>query len=74
MKAITKHHTRTINRVISAVESGVKMKALADKTGISYFRMSSVVNPDSYKGRTTFTDDELKHINDALNDIKKAVS
>ena len=57
-------------RVKRAVESGVKIKTIADMTGVSYFRLSSIVSPDKYRGETNLSEIEAAQINKALDDIK----
>ena len=59
-----------IDRVKKAVEAGVKIKTIAEKSGITYFRIASVVNTKSYRQSTKFTDDEANVINTELDAIK----
>lgn len=60
-------------RVRSAVEAGVKIKTIASKADVSYYRISSVVNPARYKGESSFDKYETKRINDAIDLIKGAL-
>ncbi len=65
-----KAKTMNVNeRIRIVVQSGIKMKTIADKAGVSYYRVSSVVNPDKYKGESKFDKYEAKRINDAIDDI-----
>ena len=61
------------NRIKSSVNAGVKASKIAAKSGITYFRIASVVNTKSYRYSTTFTESECKSINKALNDIINAI-
>ncbi len=60
-------------RIKDAVTAGVKAKSIADKSGVSYFRISSVVNPEKYRGESKFNEEETKKIEDALSSIKEAL-
>lgn len=62
-----------INRIRSAVQNGIKATKIAALSNITYFRISSVISPDSYRGSTKFTDHEIKEINKALNKIKNSI-
>ena len=62
-----------IKRIQSAVESGVKARKISALSGITYFRISSVINPESYRGSTKFTDREVIDLNKALNKIKNSI-
>ena len=59
-------------RIKDAVESGVKIKSISDKAEVSYFRIKSVVNPESYKGESNFDRFEEARINEALDKIKSS--
>lgn len=60
----------TKDRIKQAVSAGVKIKTIAGKAEVSYFRIKSVVNPDKYRGETDFDRFEDERINDALDSIK----
>lgn len=60
----------TKERIKEAVKAGVKIKSIADKAEVSYYRVSSVVNPTVYKSETKFDRFEEERINKALDDIK----
>jgi len=62
-----------IERIKSAVGAGVKIAVIAEKTGITYFRMASTVNSSAYRQCTKFTDSEVKIIHKALDSIKEAI-
>ena len=62
-----------IERIKKAVSAGVKIKTLAERSGITFFRMASVVNAKSYRTCTTFTDEEVVRVNHAIDLIKKAL-
>jgi len=64
---------QVINRIKSAVKAGVKMKTIAECSDVTYYRLASVVNTDSYRQATTFKCDEIKRINTALDSIKDAI-
>lgn len=64
---------QVIERIKSAVNAGLKIAVIAEKTGITYFRMASTVNTDAYRQCTKFTDSEVKTINTALDSIKEAI-
>ena len=61
-------------RIKDAVLAGVKAKTIATNSGVSYFRVSSVVNPKKYRGESKFNDEEAKRINDALDKIAQALA
>ena len=61
------------SRIRSAVNAGVKANKIAALSDVSYFRISSVVNPDSYRGGAKFTDSEISRINTALNKIRNSI-
>ena len=61
------------NRIKKAVNAGVKAKVIAEKSGVSYFRISSAVNPEKYRGESKFDEYETKRIEDALDSIAKAL-
>jgi hypothetical protein len=58
------------NRIKEASKLGIKIKRVADMAGVSYYRLSSVANPDKYRSESRFDDFETKRINDALDKIK----
>jgi len=60
----------TKDRIKQAANAGVKIKTIADKAEVSYFRIKSVVNPDKYRGETNFDRFEEARINEALDEIK----
>lgn len=60
-------------RIRIVVESGIKMKTIADKADVSYYRVSSVVNPDRYKGESKFDKYEAQRINDAIDEILASI-
>tara|TARA_R110000772_G_scaffold9816_1_gene31934 strand:- start:348 stop:551 length:204 start_codon:yes stop_codon:yes gene_type:complete len=61
-------------RIRKAVSGGIKMKTIADKSDVSYYRVSSVINPAKYKGESNFDKYETKRINEALDLIAKSLS
>jgi DNA-binding LacI/PurR family transcriptional regulator len=62
------------DRIRKAVKGGIKMKTIADKAGVSYYRVSSVINPLKYKGESSFDKYETKRINEALETIAKSLA
>ena len=64
----------TINRIKEAVKAGVKIKSIAEKSEVSYFRIASVVNPKKYKGESKFDRFEEERISKALDAISAAFS
>ncbi|AUG84977.1 hypothetical protein MAELSTROM_58 [Pseudoalteromonas phage Maelstrom] len=60
-------------RIRIVVQSGIKMKTIADKADVSYYRLSSVVNPEKYKGESKFDKYESKRINDAIDSILDSI-
>ena len=62
------------DRIRKAVNGGIKMKTIADKADVSYYRISSVINPEKYKGESQFDKYETKRINDSLDSIAKALA
>ena len=62
------------NRIKKAVLAGVKAKTIATKSGVSYFRISSVVNPEKYRGASKFDIYEEARINKALDKIAAALA
>lgn len=62
------------SRIKKAVKGGIKAKTIADKSDVSYYRISSVVNPETYKGESKFDKYETKRINDALDKIAAAAA
>lgn len=69
---MTDINEKTIERIKSAVGAGMKIRTIAENTSITYYRMASVVNPKSYRQSTSFSDDECKQINNALDKIKSS--
>lgn len=64
----------TVNdRIKEAAKAGIKMIAIAEKSGVSYYRISSVVNPEKYRGESSFNEQEAQSINNALDEIKNAL-
>ncbi len=61
------------SRVKDAVNAGVKASSISEKSGVSYFRISSVVNPEKYRGESKFNKEETKKIEQALDLIKEAL-
>ncbi len=59
-----------INRLVSASQAGVKIKKIAELSGITYFRIASSINPESYRGSTAFNREEVERITVALDYIK----
>lgn len=64
---------KVIERIKSAVSAGVKIAVIAEKSGITYFRMASVVNTKSYRQCTKFTGVEVVIINNELDKIQSAL-
>lgn len=63
-----------IERIKSAVDAGLKIKVISDGVeDLSYFRVASVINPESYRKQTRFTDREVREINRVLDNIKNAL-
>lgn len=62
----------TKDRIKDAVKSGVKIKSIADKAEVSYFRLKSVINPEACKGESSFDRFEEARINKALDKIKSS--
>ncbi len=61
------------DKIRKAVSGGIKPKTIADKAEVSYYRVASVVNPESYKGESKFDKYETKRIEDALASIKESL-
>lgn len=64
---------RVIDRIKTAVNEGIKIAVIAEKTGVTYYRMASVVNTKAYRQSTTFTDSEADTINSVLDATKAAL-
>lgn len=64
---------KIIARIQHAVNAGITIRSLCNKSGVSFFRMASVVNVDSYRYMTTFTDTECEKLNKILDNIKKSL-
>jgi len=64
---------QVIERINSAVNAGIKIKFISEQSGITYFRIASVVNTKSYRTRTTFTDSEADKVNEVLDGIIKKI-
>lgn len=62
-----------IARIKAAAKNGIKIRTIAEHSGITYFRIASVVNTKSYRQCTTFTDSEAADINRILDTIKAAL-
>ena len=58
------------DRIKEAARAGIKVTVIAEKSGVSYYRISSVVNPDKYRGESSFNDKETESINNALDEIR----
>lgn len=56
-------------RIKIVTKAGIKAKTIADKAGVSYYRIASVINPESYKGESKFDIYETKRINVAIDSI-----
>ena len=69
----TDYSDKVITRIRSAASAGVKVKVIAIDSEVTYFRVSSVVNPKAYRSCTTFTNDEVARINAVLDAIKAAI-
>lgn len=63
----------TIDRIKSAVSAGIKIKTIANESEITYFRIASVVNVESYRYKTSFTLPEIKRIHRTLDSIKASI-
>lgn len=61
-----------IKRLNSAVGAGIKASAIARSSGITLYRLASVINPESYRGSTKFNEEEAKKIESALDQIKNS--
>jgi len=57
-------------RIKKAALLGVKMKRVASMSEVSYYRISSVVNPEKYSSNPKFDRFEEVRINEALDTIK----
>ena len=62
-----------IDRIASSINAGLKSSALANRAKIGHFRLASVIRPESYRGSTKFTEEEVGRINKALDDIMNAM-
>lgn len=60
-------------RIREAAKVGIKLKTIADKAEVSYYRIASVVNPDKYRSESTFDRFETERINKAIDEIKNAL-
>ena len=60
------------DRIRSISKAGINARKIADTADVSYYRISSVINPKKYRGESTFDKYETKRINDALDSIVKA--
>lgn len=61
------------DRIREAAKVGIKLKTIADKAEVSYYRIASVVNPDKYRSESTFDRFETERINKAIDEIKNAL-
>ena len=64
---------KVIARLKVAVKNGFKASKMSELAGISGFRLSSVINPNSYRGPAVFSDEEALRINAVLDEIKEAL-
>ena len=62
------------DRIRMAVIAGIKMKTISDRAGVSYYRVSSVISPEKYKGESSFDKYETERINSALDKIAQVLS
>ena len=62
----------THERIKNAVNSGVSAKSIASTAEVSYFRLKSIINPESYRGESSFDRFEEARINEALDKIKNS--
>lgn len=69
-KELESSNAIVIERINSSVSAGVKIRAIADKSLISYFRIASVINVKAYRYKTSFNKDEISQIHKALDVIK----
>ena len=63
----------TVERINSAANAGVKIKTISKESGITYFRIASVINVGAYRYKTSFNMAEIKEIHRALDSIKNAL-
>ena len=70
---LEKSNTATVQRINSAAKAGVKIKTISNESGITYFRIASVVNVGAYRYKTSFNMEEIKAIHRALDSIKNAL-
>ncbi len=68
-----KHDDQVVKRINCAVNAGFKASVLAKHCGISRFRFASAINPDSYRGSTRFSEEEVEHINKTLDRIQDSL-
>lgn len=57
------------DRIRLIVKSGITRKAISNLADVSYYKISSVVNPKKYKGEARFDKYETERINIALDTI-----
>jgi hypothetical protein len=62
----------TNGRLKSASNAGVRLRKVSELSGISYFRIVSIVTPDSYRGATVLTEEEQERVMAALDKIKSS--
>lgn len=71
--AMAELNKATIDRIKNAVSAGIKIKTIADSSGITYFRIASVVNTSAYRYSTSFSLAEMKRIHKAFDAIRDAL-
>lgn len=72
-KELESSNSIVIERINSAVAAGVKIKSIAAESGVSYFRIASVINVKAYRYKTSFNKDEILRIHKSLDFIKEAL-
>lgn len=63
----------TNERIKNAVKNGVSAKSIASAAEVSYFRLKSIINPESYGGESSFDRFEEARINEALDQLKNSL-
>ncbi len=59
-------------RIKAASNAGVRLKKVSELSGVSYFRIASIVAPESYRGATVLTEEEQERVTQALDKIKNS--
>lgn len=66
-------HDKTVKRLVSAREVGLKIKWLSDTSKVSLIKIQCLASGNGYGREFKLSDDECERLNNALDYIKGAI-